>query len=87
MIIRHTLYECSTYVKSLSYKCIVHPSIEYASPVWCLHATSDVNCLDAFQNRATHWACGSRWHRDTKQWSKSTNVYLTHLQWPSLHGQ
>ena len=50
----------STYVQSLSYKYIARPSVEYASTVWCLHATSDVNCLDAVQNRAAHWACGSR---------------------------
>ena len=63
--------------------------MEYTSPVWFLPATSDLNCLDAVQNRAACWACGSiyvaRWHRDKKQWSKSTNVSLTHLQWPSLH--
>ena len=43
----------------MPYKCIVRPSMEYASPVWCLYDTSDVNCLDAVQDRATHWACGT----------------------------
>ena len=43
--------------------------MEYASPVWFLHATSDINCLDAVQNRAARWACGSRWHTEKKQWS------------------
>ena len=54
--------------------------MQYISPVLCLHATSDVNCLDAVQNRAARWACSSRWHRDKKQWSKSTSTCLTHLQ-------
>lgn len=65
--------------------------MEYTSPVWFLPATSDLNCLDAVQNRAACWACGSiyvaRWHRDKKQWSKSSNVCLTHLHWPLLHDQ
>ena len=55
--------------------------MEYASPVWFLHATSDINYLDAVQNRAACWACGSRWHREKKKWFKSTSTCLNHLQW------
>ena len=58
--LRHTLNGCSSYVKASTYKCIVRPSMEYASSAWYLHAAGDINCLDAVQNRATRLACGSR---------------------------
>ena len=43
-----------------------------------VHASSDINCLDAVQNRTARWACGSRWHRENEQWSKSTSTCLNH---------
>ena len=56
------------------YNIIVCRSMEYTSPVWCFHATSDVNCLDTVKNSTSCWTFDSRWHRDKKQWSKSSNI-------------
>ena len=66
----HSLNGCSSYVKASTYKCIVRPSMEYASSAWFLHTAGDRNCLDAVRNRAARWACGSRWCKNKKQWSK-----------------
>ena len=57
--LRQTLNGCSSYVKASTYKCIAQRSIEYASSAWFLHAAGDRIYLDAVQNRAACWACGS----------------------------
>ena len=40
-VLQHSLYTCSASVKAAVYNCIVHPILEYASPVWYLHSSGD----------------------------------------------
>ena len=82
-LLRRSLFGCSSAVKSLAYTSIVRPHLEYASIVWNPHTSSDINLLEAVQNRAARWICAT-WNRDTYSWSKSSSTCLEELKWPSL---
>ena len=84
-ILRHSLYTCSPSVKAAVYKCIVHPILEYASPVWYLHSSGDVKQLESVQHRAARWVCGSQWTPVRKHWSKSSDYCISQLECVSLH--
>ena len=44
----------------------------------------DKTSLESVQRRAARWACGSRWSPVQRQWSKSSDVCLQELHWPTL---
>ena len=83
--LRHTLFSTTPFVKSAAYNCLIRPLLEYASPVWYLHSTKDIDKLEAIQRRAARWVCGSRWNPHTHNWTKSSASCLQNLNWPSLH--
>ena len=83
--LRNCLFNCSSKVKSASYKCIVRPIMEYACPVWFLHTAKNINCLEHVQHRAARWASGSRWNPSSYCWTKSSDDCLVELKWPSIH--
>ena len=72
-------------MKSAAYNCLIRPLLEYASPVWYLHSTKDIDKLEAIQRCAARWVCGSRWNPHTHNWTKSSAPCLQNLNWPSLH--
>ena len=82
--LRHTLWGATTEAKSMTYKYLVRPSLEYASVVWSPHTVSDKATVESVQRRAARWSCGSRWSPLQNQWSKSSNVCLQELHWPTL---
>ena len=84
-ILRHSLYTCLSSVKAAVYKCIVHPILEYASPVWYLHSSGDIKQLENVQRKAARWVCRSRWNPACKQWSRSSDCCLDQMEWPSLN--
>ena len=83
--LRHSLYTYPQSVKATVYTCIVHPLLEYASPVWYLYSSGDIKQLGAVQRRAARWVCGSRWNGSQKCWLKSSDSCLNQLNWPTLH--
>ena len=72
-------------MKAVVYKSVVHPLLEYASPVWYLYSSGDIKQLEAVQCRATKWVCGSHWNTTWKCWTKTSDSCLDQLRWPSLH--
>ena len=59
--LRHTLWGATTETKSVTYKCLVRPLLEYACTVWNPHTVSDRAALESVQRHAACWVCGSRW--------------------------
>jgi len=67
--LRHSLRGAATATKSVAYKSLVRPILEYAFPVWSPPAVHDIFTLENVQHYATRWACGSRWDPVTKRWN------------------
>ena len=85
--LRHALYTCPSSVKAVVYRCIVHPLLEYATPVWYLYSPGDIKKLEVVQCRAARWVCGSRWNVTRKCWTRSSDSCLDQLKWPTLHSR
>ena len=56
--LRHSLWGATTAAKSVAYKCLVRPLLEYACQVWSSHTACDISGLESVQHRAARWACG-----------------------------
>ena len=80
----HHLYNSSISIKSIAYKCIVRPVLEYACPVWHLYSNTNVNLLESIQCRAACWASNSRWNPLSYCWSKSSDDCMQELHWPTI---
>ena len=45
---------------------------------------TNVATLPCWKRRAARWSCGSQWNPITLSWSKSSEVCLKELLWPTL---
>ena len=57
--LRHSLWGATTTAKSVAYKCLIRPLLEYACQVWSPHTACDISGLESVQHHAARWACGS----------------------------
>jgi len=74
----------STSLKSIAYRCIIRPVLEYACPLWHPHTAKNINVLESVQRRAARWASNSRWITSSYWWSKSPDDCLIELNWLSI---
>ena len=76
--LRRNITSCPRDIKAQCYKTLVRPIMEYASPAWDPHTTTNINKLEAVQRRAARFVTGD--YRRTS----STSQMITTLGWPSL---
>ena len=82
--LQHTMWSAPRSAKSLAYKSIICPIMEYGCQVWNLHKRTNIDLLEKVQRRAARWSCGSQWNPSSLSWSKSSEVCLKELLWPTL---
>lgn len=99
--LRRSLSRCNTNIKILAYKTLVRPHIEYCATVWDPHTNTNINKLEAIQNKAAGWARRDYRHTtsvtllkqdktrpisNTKTNTQTTNATYNHKQF-SWHKQ
>ena len=82
--LRHSMWSAPCSAKSLAYQSIIRPIMEYGCKVWNPYQLGNISMLERIQRRAARWSCGSRWNPITLSWSKSLEVCLRELLWPTL---
>ena len=56
-----TMKDCSLDATEKAYTALIHPLLEYATPIWSLYLHTDIVMLEKVQKRAARWVCGSSW--------------------------
>ena len=82
-LLRRSLFGCTKAAKSIAYKAIVRPCLEYASVVWNPHTVSDIDAIESVQKRAARWIC-AQWDPSTFSWNKTYADCLRELNWSTL---
>ena len=77
-MVKRTLSPCKPEVKDTIYNMLVRPKLEYASPIWNPHTSSQINRLERIQHYAARFVAND--HRRT---TNSTTLVLT-LNWQTL---
>ena len=54
--IRRNVYQCTAEVKSLAYKALVRPHLEYAAAAWDPYLEKDTQCVNMVQRRTSRFA-------------------------------
>ena len=76
--LHRNLYHCPVSTKLNCYKAMVRPIVEYASPVWDPHTSTNINLLEAVQRSAARLC-----YRDYSSFS-SVSLMLENLNLPTL---
>ena len=81
--LRRAMYGCTDVAKSLAYKALVRPCLEYGCTVWSPYTIKNINLLESVQRRAARWI-KSKYDSSLYRWTKSTDDCLEELKWPTL---
>jgi len=57
--LRHTLWGATPQVKSIAYRCVVRPIMEYGCQPWNSFTQKDIQLVENIQCHAARWVCGS----------------------------
>ena len=77
-MVKRTLGPCKPEVKDTAYSMLVRPKLEYASPIWNPHTSSQINRLERFQHYAARFVAND--HRRTT----SPTTLVQTLNWQTL---
>ena len=77
-MVKRTLGPCKPEVKDTAYNILVRPNLEYASPIWNPHTSSQINRLERIQYYAARFVAND--HRRT---TSPTTLVLT-LNWQTF---
>ena len=78
-LLRRNLYSCTSNVKSVAYKALVRPRLEYCSSVWDPHQKDYIIAqLEGVQRRSARFVLKNNTRR------ASVTEMLSHLQWEPL---
>ena len=77
-MVKRTLGPCKPEVKDTAYNMLVRPKLEYASPIWNPHKSSQISHLERIQHYAARFVAND--HRRT---TSPTTLVLT-LNWQTL---
>ena len=77
-MVKRTLGPCKPEVKDTAYNMLVRPKLEYASPIWNPHKSSQISRLERIQHYAARFVAND--HRRT---TSPTTLVLT-LNWQTL---
>ena len=77
-MIKRTLGPCKPNVKETAYNMLLRPKLEYASPIWNPHTTTQIKHLEKVQHRAAKFV--KNYHR---RQTATTDLIAT-LGWPTL---
>ena len=78
-MVKRNLGPCKPEVKDTAYNMLVRPKLEYASPIWNPHASSQINRLERIHHYAARFVAND--HRRT---TSPTTLVLT-LNWQPLN--
>ena len=77
-MVKRTLGPCKPEVKDIAYNMLVRPKLEYASPIWNPHTSSQINRLERIQHYAARFVAN-----DHRRKTSPTTLVLT-LNWQTL---
>ena len=77
-MVKRTLGPCKPEVKDTAYNMLVRPTLEYASPIWNPHTSSQINHLERIQHYAARFVAN-----DYRRTTSPTTLVLT-LNWQTL---
>ena len=77
-MVKRTLGPCKPEVKDTAYNMLVRPKLEYASPIWNPHTSSQINRLERIQHNAARFVSND--HR----WTTSPTTLVLTLNWQTL---
>ena len=80
-MVKRTLGPCKPEVKDTAYNMLVRPKLEYASPIWNPHTSSQINRLERIQHYGARFVAND--HRRT---TSPTTLVLT-LNWQTLESR